>query len=175
MPNHVVNELIFRVNPETQAKILEKVTKDGMVDFEVLVPSPLNVWKGNTGKRHTEAFKVSQLDWNRDNWGTKWNAYGHDDDYKSIVQTEDTLILTFQTAWGPPWPWLAAVFNFLGVSFDHNWMSEGSDEGHADKFLIEERESMIGEPWKESIADEAMKKHLHLLLWGVEEFDEDEE
>lgn len=179
MPNNIINEIIFRnVNAEIQARILEKVVnKDGRIDFEILVPSPLNIWNGSVGERHEKTFPGTHLDWARENWGTKWNAYGQGDDevYKPIVHTEDTLTFTFQTAWGPPYGWIIAIFNFFKMSFDHNWLDEGEMIGHQDKFLSEEMDKMIVEPWLESDADEIMQKHLHFLLYGCESFDEEEE
>lgn len=174
MPNHVINEVIFRnVDAERQTTILAMIKNEtGEIDFGVLVPKPLNIWDGSTGSNHEKKFKRIGLDWARDNWGTKWNAYGQDQGgkYQSIAQTDDTLTLTFQTAWSAPYPWLAALFNFFKLPFDHNWFDEGHSRGVCGKFDYQAYLTDLGTAWAETDADDEMQKHLHKLLWGVEEF-----
>jgi hypothetical protein len=167
MPNHCINEMIFRgVDGAAQDRILAAACDaDGKVDFQILVPIPLNVWRGNVGSDHERAFKITRLDWARDNWGTKWNAYSH----HPVERTGDTLTLRFQTARRPPYPWLAAVFNHLGLPFDHNWIEEGGGDGTAGRFEIDGR---WGQEWTEAPASPELHRHLHKLLWGVEEIDE---
>ena len=171
MPNHVLNELVFRVDHETQDRILAKMLNEkGEVDFAVLVPAPLNMWWGSVGIDHEKAFKRTHLDWARDNWGTKWNAYSQ----KPIARTDDTLTIIFETAWRPPYGWLAAIFNSLRVSFDHNWLDEGASRGVCGRFdatFIED--DMRGRPWTETEADDDMQKRLHKMHWGVESFDDE--
>jgi hypothetical protein len=169
MPNNCINELVFRdVDGETQARILAATCNaEALVDFKVLVPAPLNMWWGNVGQKHEATFKRTHLDWARNNWGTKWNAYGHHE----IERTADTLTLRFETAWSPPYPWLAAVFNRLNLPFEHNWMEEGGTPPACGRFSIEPR---FGQEWAERPADETMSRHLHKLLWGVEEFEEED-
>lgn len=108
MPNHVVNEIIFRgVDVAQQEAILAMCCKaDGKVDFDILVPTPKNVWLFSHGQKH-QKLGQNALDWSRENWGTKWNAYSH----KPIERTDDTLTLRFETAWSPPYGWLMALFN----------------------------------------------------------------
>lgn len=173
MPNHVANELIFRgVDSAKQDELLANLCDaEGNVDFDILVPAPLNIWCGNVGVRHEEAFKRTHLDWARENWGTKWNAYGH----KPAERTADTLTLRFDTAWTPPYPWLAAVFNRFKISFDHNWLSEGREHGVHGVFDFSQIESFAGDPWREVQADDEMQKHLHMLRWGCESFDDEDE
>ena len=179
MPNHVINEIIFRgIDAAKQSEIIANVRNaDGEIDFGVLVPKPLNLWDGGCGQEHERKFKRVGLDWARENWGTKWNAYGRDrgGKYQSIAQTGDTLTLTFQTAWSPPYPWIAALFNRFKLPIEHNWLDEGCGRGVTGKFDYEEYLKGIG-GWKEVEVDDSMQKHLHKLLCGVEEFPpEDEE
>lgn len=174
MPNHVVNELIFRdVSKEAQDQILAvAMNKDGEVDFEVLVPAPLNIWWGSVGSRHEKAFQDTHLDWARRNWGTKWNAYSH----KPVARTADSLTLTFETAWRPPYGWLAALVNKLALSFDHNWLDEGASRGVAGRFEVTASDSIMGPVnWTEEPCGDEMQRHLHFLHWGVEEFPPEED
>lgn len=170
MPNHVINELIFRVSDEAdRSRILAAICdSEGETDFEILVPVPLNVWRGDVGSVHMESFKRVGIDWQRENWGTKWNAYGH----KPIERTDEALIIRFETAWRPPYAWLAAVFNHLRLPFEHNWLDEGRSASVAGKFSIHEQG---GNQWSEIEAPEALHRHLHKLLWGVEEFEDETE
>lgn len=167
MPNHVINELVFRnVTAEQQEAIIAATCdQEGKVDFSVLVPPPLNIWMGNVGTEHERAFRRTGLDWNRENWGTKWNAYSH----QNTERTSDKLTLRFETAWSPPYPWLAAVMNKTQMSFDHNWLDEGATRGRSGKFDMAGR---FGIDWTEAEAADEMHRHLHLLHFGVEEFED---
>lgn len=168
MPNHCINELIFRdVDADAERRILNAACNGGgKVDFGVLVPMPLNMWWGSVGSNHEAAFKRTGLAWAREHWGTKWNAYGH----KPVERTATTLTLRFETAWCPPYPWLAALFNRLNMDFDHNWLKEGRCEGVHGEFR---REGRFGVEWKETPAEPELQRHLHKLLWGVEAFEDD--
>ncbi|WP_091739870.1 hypothetical protein [Phenylobacterium immobile] len=173
MPNHVVNELIFRdVAEDDQERILRAACGEGdKVDFNALVPAPLNMWWGSVSDRHEKAFGRTHLAWARDHWGTKWNAYSH----RPVERTEDSLTLRFETAWRPPYPWLAAMFNALRLSFDHNWLSEGDGIGVHGRFDATQVEDLGSDPWRETSAEGDLQKHLHVLQWGVESFDDDDD
>jgi len=172
MPNNVLNEVIFRgVGKEAQDSIIEKVVKGDFVDFNVLVPMPLNIWKGDLGTNEEKAFgKKNWNDWSHENWGTKWNAYYGKKSDEFIARTESTLTIRFQTAWSPPRPWLAALFNATGLPFEHNWLSEGHRYAHAAKFYFDD-ELQDGDPspaWtdKEN-TDKEFNERLQILLWGA--------
>lgn len=169
MPNHVINEIRFSgIGPIAIGRILSLATRRGRVDFSKLVPMPNNVWIGNVGKRHEEAFPHNGLDWSRREWGTKWNAYD-----SAIKVGWASLTLVFQTAWSPPAGWLVALYNKCG-SFDHAWMSEGDNKAHRNRFIKpgSRREYYMVEEWSEVEADADTLKRLHVLLWGCESFDE---
>lgn len=174
MPNHCINELIFSADIARQSAIRDALCgSDGKVDFQILVPIPVNLWRGNVGQKHEKAFKRTALDWKIENWGTKWNAYGHHE----IEATEGKIIFRFETAWRPPYPWLAAIFNTLKISFDHNWLSEGGGLGVHGTFDWPEAERGGFDPWKEETAkdeNDPLHRHLHKLLWGVDEFADDD-
>jgi hypothetical protein len=169
VPNHVINELVFRGVDAGQQQAIVSAACDsqGKVDFGILVPMPLNIWMGSVGSEHERAFQNTGLDWARVNWGTKWNAYSH----KPTEVEDEMLTLRFETAWAPPYPWLAAMLNKLSLSFQHNWLDEGAARGRTGTFKLDERWGPI---WDEDEASDAMHRHLHKLHWGVEEFAEDE-
>lgn len=169
MPNHVLNEIVFStVDAEQQASILAKCYgKEGKVDFNTLVPMPLNIWRGNIGVEHDKAFGLTWWNWASENWGTKWNAYDH----KPTVQTATSLTLVFETAWSPPYPWLAALLNSTELPFDHNWLDEGASWSRSGRFSIREG---WGPEWKDVEADEATHRRIHMLHWGCERFEDEE-
>ena len=177
MPNHVINEIIFRNIDHMQRVGIRTMVRNsaGEIDFGILVPKPLNLWDGGVGSEHEKKFRNTGLDWARENWGTKWNAYGIDQGgrYQSFVESDDTIILTFQTAWAPPYPWIAALFNFFKISIEHNWFDEGCSLGKSGKFDYQQYLKGIG-GWDETDADDEMHRHLHKLLWGVEEFEDED-
>jgi hypothetical protein len=165
MPNNVINEVVFQRPASEHTAILAKVCNaEGKVDFEVLVPMPAQIWRGSVGRIHTDAFGAQNigLDWARLNWGTKWNAYGH----KPVEADADSLTIRFQTAWAPPYPWLVALFNTCG-EFRHNWLDEGRSDSFTGLFSVREH---YGDSWQAEQTDEVLHRHLHKLLWGVEEF-----
>ena len=172
MPNHVTSEIIFRdVSPADQDAILAKVCNgEGRVDFEILVPLPLNLWLGNQGADHEKAFgERLGMTWTRENWGTKWNAYQS----RTVERTGDTLTIVFDTAWSPPFPWLAAVFNHFKRSFDHNWLNEAADWSVEGKFKWTP-DAVMGIEWSEERANRETHERLHILRWGCAKFEDEE-
>lgn len=175
MPNHIINELVFSgVDASKQDEIIARLCNDaGEVDFEILVPTPVNVWLGNVGSEHERAFRseMCALDWSRIHWGTKWNAYSH----KPVERTDNGIIFRFETAWRPPYTWLVAVFNTLKLPFSHNWLDEGSSRGVTGQWDYEAlaSSSFAKQPWSEEPCSDEMQRHLHKLHFGVEEFTDD--
>ena len=78
----------------------------------------------------------------------------------------NTLTLRFDTAWSAPRGWLCAVFNTIKAGFEYNYLSEGETRGHAGFFNWARLDDMGGEAWGERDADDALNRHLHVLLWG---------
>jgi hypothetical protein len=173
MPNHVVNELIFRAADHAAWDQILRATlnAEDKVDFGLLLPMPFNMWWGNVGAAHEKAFNRTALAWCTEHWGTKWNAY----QTHPVERSDEAMILRFDTAWRPPYPWLAAIFNIFKVSFDHNWLDEGAARGVHGVFDYAQTENLVGKPWTETPADDALQRHLHKLRWGVEEFPPEED
>lgn len=67
---------------------------DHFPDFEKVFPQPENIFRGNLGKKEEEMCaregRPTWYDWNRENWGTKWNSY--------CFSQEDGKYI-FETAW----------------------------------------------------------------------------
>lgn len=174
MPNHVVNEIVFRgVDADAQSAIKSQcLNAEGFIDFGVLLPIPINVWMFSHSQIH-EKLGGNALDWCTENWGTKWNAYGQDDEhYDRLTVDGDTLTLRFQTAWSPPYGWLLALFNTTKRDFDHNWMDEGAAHGVSAAWRYPKGDDFRFKPWSEKPCDEPMQRHLNKLQWGVEDLAE---
>jgi hypothetical protein len=169
MPNHVVNEIIFRDITEEQHAAITRAALNaaGDVDFSILLPIPLNAWMGNVGSNHQAAFHLTALDWCRDHWGTKWNAYHQG----GAVFSDGTLTITFETAWRPPYGWLAALFNTVEIGFQHNWLDEGAERGVVGMFSTNPGDVLSHIGWREEPADDLMHRRLMVLHWGEETAD----
>ncbi len=64
-------------------------------------------------------------EWSIKNWGTKWNAYGYDENTDYSQNTD----LRFQTAWSAPHSILQKLSEmYPEISFEHEWADE--DIGH---------------------------------------------
>ena len=178
MPKNIITEITFKcVNTDDQAGIVSLVGRAGRaVDFNTLLPRPLNVWSGNVEPKHEQAFGECGLDWSRREWGTKWNAYGiggnGTDPHLPIVQTPDSIVITFQTAWSTPRKWLLALFHSTKLPFEYRWMDEGNPRAVLGRFYF--NPARDGSPdWEEmEIEDENERRRIHKLLWGVEDFDD---
>ena len=118
MPNHVTNKLIFTA-PNATAIMLDICT-DGCIDFEKLVPPSLQMYRGSLSAVDEEDFPCNWMTWHVENWGTKWNAYSGKVDYAGEV-----VMLTFDTAWSPPYPIMSAFANRFGIPFEHRYFDEG--------------------------------------------------
>lgn len=118
MPNHVTHKLTFA--EDKAAEIFAACCPSGRFDFNTLIPQPLQMYRGDLSAEDDEDFKCSWSTWNRENWGTKWNAY----DCKSEV-LDGKAVITFDTAWSVPYPVMAAFANKFGVPFEHRYFDEG--------------------------------------------------
>lgn len=77
-------------------------------------------------KAYQETGYAYWYDWNVDHWGTKWNAYGQNDQRN----TEDTIF--FETAWSFPEPIvrrLAQIFTDVEILWDYADEDSGSNTG----------------------------------------------
>ncbi len=172
MPNHVINEVVFRDLSDTlvdkiASRTVDRLTKH--VDFSILLPIPINCWMGSVSMADERAFKNTALDWCTQNWGTKWNAYGA---HNGVEHTPSALTLRFDTAWRPPYGWLAALLNTFHLSFQHNWLSDGEAQSYAGQFVYQPGHAMGDFDWREAPAPPDLRAHLHLLRWGVASFEE---
>jgi hypothetical protein len=175
MPNHVLTEIRFKnIDADQQGAILALCRgPESPIDFGTLLPIPSNIWQGSVGQKHA-VFPGNALDWARANWGTKWNAYGIDEGgrYKTIATTDDTLTLTFQTAWSTPYGWLLALWHIGELRFEYSYLDEGAISAKVGRFTTYS-DGLGDQPWSEEQAPEEEHRRMHKLLWGVERFEDD--
>ena len=176
MPNHVLTEIRFKnIDADQQGAILALCRgAEGPIDFQTLLPIPSNIWQGSVGAHHS-VFPGNALDWARANWSTKWNAYGIDEGgrYQTIATTDDTLTLTFQTAWSTPYGWLLALWHIGELPFEYTWLDEGRSGATAGRFTAYSND-WAEQPWSEEDAPEDEYRRMHKLMWGVERFEDDD-
>lgn len=169
MPNHVINEIRLHGVPLEKAKALI-LGENQSVDFEILVPLPINSWPGSAGSQHEKAFPGTHLADATKMWGTKWNAYG------DTIITEDggDTVVSFQTAWSHPRGWTVALFNTLKCRITAKWLSEGGWPAHVEEYDWSQVETGFG-GWTDTEIEDgcADHRHLHKLLWGVEAFEDE--
>ena len=168
MPNHIMIEVCLSELLPNQIQIVKSkvINADGIIDFEILLPLPLNYWWHGVSQRHERAFPGNAIDWCRKNWGTKWNAYGQGgrSSYKSVETTNSALVLRFQTAWAPPMGWLCALYNATKLGFSYTWYDEGSGKAYFGVFRSPE--GFPANLWKEVESSESEAKRLYCFMYG---------
>lgn len=94
---------------------------DHFPDFEKVITPPENIFRGDLGKEEKEMCtregRPNWLDFNIENWGSKWNSFS--------CQKEDDNIFTFETAWnGVPLIVSAMSSLFPDVTFKYEYSDE---------------------------------------------------
>lgn len=91
MPNWCNNNLVVNSDdPILIKKFVTALDSDGL--FQALRPNPTGEWS---------------YEWSVENWGVKWDVKG--DEVQVVQIDDDRVILTFDTAWGPP----IALYEYL--------------------------------------------------------------
>ncbi len=102
--------------------------KKNILDLSLGVPLPAEV-KALQGETYTPEQMMdpnNPLNWQRYNWGTKWNCR----DSKVKARDDKNLIYDFVTAWSPPIPWLAKISKkYPNCFFQLFYVNEFGDDG----------------------------------------------
>ena len=141
MPNHIKNRLEISGSINEVLKVLDfiKVEKSkvgeyeygiGTIDFEKITPMPLWVYGSSpyvSGISPEDESKYGKentsLNWSRNNWGTKWNAY--DQTCELLNLNEGIAIIYFSTAWnGVPKLIQKIAWIFPNVLIDYSYADE---------------------------------------------------
>lgn len=167
MPNHVTNKILFAAKHATT--VFPAVCPGGIFDFELLVASPPNMYRGHLSSEDDKDFRVNWGNWCVQNWGTKWNAYNCSTGFET-----DLAFITFDTAWAPPYPILAAFCNRFEIPFEHRWSDEGTNHWGVEMW-DKDRDLDHIQRVSKRVDDEADKVRLCLELKGYDPSDEDQQ
>ena len=164
MPNYVINEIVI---PGVKLDDVRKHLFDrhGRFSFNVLLPLPLNYWRGNSFPDE-DAFPGNPDDAAQDMWGTNADAYGQ----STAEDSDEGLTIRFQSSWEHPRGWVCALFNTVECDMTASWLSESGAPSHIEAYIAEGKHGVP--EWTDVIlsTDSDEHRHLHKLLWGVEQF-----
>ena len=118
MPNHCHNDLWIDGTKEVVDAVLAFIGADASpprVDFVAIVPTPFAERTADAETMSEEDFRAKhgvplgclggdEYNWRCDNCGTKWGAYD-----VARRDYDGRVCVTFQTAWAPPLPVIAAL------------------------------------------------------------------
>jgi len=131
MPNWTSNILNVVGKPEAVDKFVAHMGE--VMDFEKVVPPPENMFRDNLSPEDTERCAAegtpNWLDWQAENWGTKWNARCDEgpvelEHYESINMKQATY--RFETAWDTPREVITALWNkWPDLDFEGGYIHEG--------------------------------------------------
>lgn len=103
---------IQNIPPESEKAFLKQRTDIKADEWEL----------GKTAWNNIQNYGVpTWYEWCINNWGTKWGAYGYDED-TDYSQNEN---LWFQTAWSAPHPVIEKLAEmYPDITFEHEWADE---------------------------------------------------
>ncbi|MFD1385703.1 hypothetical protein ACFQ4Z_02745 [Oceanobacillus oncorhynchi subsp. oncorhynchi] len=171
MPNHISNKLKIIGSDSETKEVLDFVKIDEIgtgIDFNKITPMPKWIY-GNSpdvigigledekkwGKENTS------LEWARNNWGTKWGAYGQPDNRN----TEDTIY--FQTAWnGVPNLIQKIAWLFPNVIVEYSFADEDLGSTNCGFYRFKENEIL------EEISYDFLSKEAYELAFELVEHGE---
>ena len=116
MPNWCNNIVTLKHKDPALIKRIAEEGEKGLFNLFVPMPEQLRNTEKSTAtpdevyQKNIEQFGyASWYEWAHDNWGTKWDACEVD----VLEQTDNSIKLTFDTAWSPPIP-------FFGTEWKRN-------------------------------------------------------
>lgn len=122
MPNWTDVKVAVTHDDPFMIKKLKEIFDRPEDPFNQIIPMPSDISREPLSPDDRESSNGRNwYDWSLENWGTKWDAV---DSYAEIVD-DNTLNITFLTAWSPPIP----VLNFLVDEFKYNVHAMYLDEG----------------------------------------------
>ena len=133
MPNWCSNDVYVSGNEEVIQKFKEECFTDhkgeAVLDFNKVLPEPdykkpkKDGTHNNGVQKELHNVMPDWWNWRNDNWGTKWNLVPHHDGdltAYNIDAGEDSISMSFDTAWEPP----NGIYNAIVdryPSLDINW------------------------------------------------------
>tara|TARA_R110001632_G_scaffold153307_1_gene271136 strand:+ start:796 stop:1401 length:606 start_codon:yes stop_codon:yes gene_type:complete len=161
MPNWFESRIDVSGKREDVRKFVENVkgsktydTEDYEFDFNHFIPQPSNIFRGSISMREEKMFIEKGIpnwyDWNRENWGTKWNSQLHSSDCSVDHPLHYVHTYNISTAWADPRPILHKMIEmYPHLEFEIEGYEESNEYGiymstYEDVFL-EEQGTMVDE------------------------------
>ena len=130
MPNWTENELEVEGTKEECEKFLAHMGEE--MNFEKVIPSPKDMFGENLGDKERKMCEEkgipNWLDWQSENWGTKWNACHTEPARREVYGSGKfmSLIYRFDTAWDTPRPVIAKLWEqWPDLDFGGGYVHEG--------------------------------------------------
>ena len=112
MPNHTDNRVILSHDDSQQIDNIYNVMNTGDTELcNYLIPEP----RDDAGEPTSGGY-----DWRLQHWGTKWDIYNA----TCERMDENTLVLSFDTAWSPPIPVYDKLVD-MGFEVNARYLDEG--------------------------------------------------
>lgn len=160
MPNYVTNKIIFPA--EHAERVFAACCTDGNFDFEKIIPTPENMFRGHLSEEDRKANPVNWYDWCNSNWGTKWNAYD-----SSCKVEGDHAIISFDTAWSVPEPIIKAFAEKFLFPFELRYFDEGHNFWGITKYDVVTEMTVIQEK-RESLEEDKISLCVELKGYNPE-------
>ena len=159
MPNYIKNRLTINGTKEEIKEVKEFLQGvNGVIDFNKITPTPKWVYQGDISFVEEEKYGKENCwyEWNRTNWGTKWNAWD--------TKANDNII-EFTTAWyGVPKLMSKLGLIFPKVEFKYQYADKNMGYNVGD-YIFKDTEIK-----KEIIANGSKEAYeLYFDLWGNRE------
>ena len=128
MPNWTENELEVEGTKEECEKFLAHMGEE--MNFEKVIPSPKDMFGENLGDKERKMCEEkgipNWLEWQSENWGTKWNACHTEPARREVYGEFMSLIYRFDTAWDTPRPVIAKLWEqWPDLEFGGGYIHEG--------------------------------------------------
>ena len=191
MPNWCDNVVTIEGSPKSIKKLHEAIqNEDDTLSLTNCYPVPdvfndihsgsrmingvqVSVWRGegddavpigdNEFSQMLKLYGVSNaVDWQYRNWGTKWG----DIETRIVEQSDVSLTVAFDTAWGEPFLLLDKICQDFKVSMTNKYWVEGWQEEHDER---EESSYPFSESQRKSIYNQNVKmmndvRQLHITI-----------
>lgn len=144
MPNMCDNIITVHGQTEAIKQLWEDANREDGGLLSAMVPQPENMFRDDLGQSELEECRdkgiPNWLDWNNDNWGTKWDVTVENLEFKDNGDGTGSITGWFYSAWTPPirayekfcelidGVFLEAYFSEDNMDFAGVWTSEGVND-----------------------------------------------
>lgn len=186
MPNWCDNTLIIKSLSNSNVSHLDNFYNENStkneeetidLDFNCCVPMPEKIKNSESPSKFNDEEKKELInkygtdnwyDWAIENWGTKWNT----NDVYFDKESDDSILYSFTTAWGPPDKWLYKIFEkYPNLDIKLTYEESGMDFGgeiHYDGQDIFENQYTLSEYVWENCDKDLIDKTIDEILANYE-------